>query len=190
MFVIGCTKDTNKEKPTKKIISEYNVRTSRLDTFESKEIKYTSKRNISRFQGTLNNIKVVIEEFYNRNSKIYYYVLKLDQNQIIPSESNSIPYKIKKISVGAMPISDEGIFKINTSSPIFVEIENASFDSEYYYLFENKESLMKDEIRYELVMVNAKPYSKYKIGEKTFRLTESIPPIDDKNKYGRTIIME
>ncbi|MDF2700877.1 MAG: hypothetical protein K0Q49_2440, partial [Haloplasmataceae bacterium] len=67
LFVIGCTKDDNIAKSPKKVISEFNVKTSRLDTFESKQITYTTKRNISRAQGTLNNIKVVIEEYYNHN---------------------------------------------------------------------------------------------------------------------------
>ncbi|MDF2946532.1 MAG: hypothetical protein K0S51_1211 [Bacillales bacterium] len=191
LLITACSNDNKASEPSDnkaKVTPEMNLKSLRLDNFESKKFKYTTMRQIG--QGTVNNIKVVIEEYYNQNSKIFNYVLKIDENQMIQKESKSISYKTIKISVGALPQKDKGIFKFSSASPVFLEAEKARFDSKYYYLFENKKSLLKDEFRYELVMVNAMPYTKYKTGEKTFRLIESIPPMGDKEKVGWGVVTE
>ncbi|MGM9988366.1 MAG: hypothetical protein ACI35O_14210 [Bacillaceae bacterium] len=194
LILTGCNnemkKDDHKKDKLKEVQIEKKVETFQISNMVKKDVFYTEKSSVRGAEGWINNIQTILEEYYNENNKMYSYVLTLDETHLIPKDSGSIPYKTIKISVGAMPSSETDFFQMNASSPIYKEALNPDFGNKPLFLFSSKNRLSKEEMRIELVLVNAKPFDNNKAESKTFRMIEKITPKnDDETQTGNMTIL-
>jgi hypothetical protein len=119
----------------------------------------------------INNISYTIEELYNTQNKIYYYVLNLQKHPLTDNQSEMkiVPYNIFKFSVGASPNQETNSFDYLASSPIWIKFDNLFVKDGAYYLFRSKKAIAAKALQVEGIFVNAIPVGNKKIGEETYR---------------------